>query len=250
VKTEFTTLVISHHDPSFVINDAKDHTQFFQTTGSTDDHQLGTVTVSSTTRWDGPRLITEYSLSSRQKLVYTFTMLPATRQLVLRVRLDATEGRRTEGAELKLVNSRRQTKWPALILAVEGYPPAIWQCHQARMTPKRASLMFLSGAAGLIFEIVWLHRCGLVFVTACGRRDRPFGLHGRPALGKARSSVGAATAWGGTCACGARSRGRCRRDRAHLHAAGAPRLRGADHRCPPRATRIISLVRLARPSHC
>jgi hypothetical protein len=103
LKTEFTTLVISHHDPSFVINDAKDHTQFFQTTGSTDDHQLGTVTVSSTTRWDGPRLITEYSLSSRQKLVYTFTMLPATKQLVLRVRLDATEGRRTEGAELKLV---------------------------------------------------------------------------------------------------------------------------------------------------
>jgi hypothetical protein len=103
LKKEFTTLVISHHDPSFVINDAKDHTQFFQTTGSTDDHQLGSVTVSSTTRWDGPRLVTEYSLSSRQKLVYTFTLLPATRQLVLRVRLDATEGRRTEGPELKLV---------------------------------------------------------------------------------------------------------------------------------------------------
>ena len=103
LKKEFTTLVISHHDPSFVINDAKDHTQFFQTTGSTDDHQLGSVTVSSATHWDGSRLVTEYSLSSRQKLVYTFTLLPATRQLVLRVRLDATEGRRTEGPELKLV---------------------------------------------------------------------------------------------------------------------------------------------------
>lgn len=102
LKKEFTTLVISHHDPSFVINDAKDHTQFFQTTGSTDDHQLGAVTVSSSTHWDGSRLVTEYSLSSRQKLVYTFTLLPATKQLVLRVRLDATEGRRTEGPELKL----------------------------------------------------------------------------------------------------------------------------------------------------
>ena len=103
MRKGFATLVISHHDPSFVINDAKDHTQFFQTTGSTDDHQLGSVTVSSTTRWDGPRLVTEYSLSSRQKLVYTFTMLPATKQLVVRVRLDATEGRRAEGPELKLV---------------------------------------------------------------------------------------------------------------------------------------------------
>jgi hypothetical protein len=103
LKTEFATLTISHHDPSFVINDAKDHTLFFQTTGSTDDHQLGSVTVSSTTRWDGARLVTEYTLSSRQKLVETFTLLPATRQLVLRAKLDATEGRRVDGPELKLV---------------------------------------------------------------------------------------------------------------------------------------------------
>ena len=32
------------------------------------------------------------------------------------------------------------------------------------MTPKRAGLLFfVSGAAGLIFEVVWFHRCGLVF---------------------------------------------------------------------------------------
>jgi spermidine synthase len=32
------------------------------------------------------------------------------------------------------------------------------------MTPKRASLLFfVSGAAGLVFEVVWFHRCGLVF---------------------------------------------------------------------------------------
>ena len=36
--------------------------------------------------------------------------------------------------------------------------------HRARVTPKRASLLlFVSGAAGLIFEVVWFHRCGLVF---------------------------------------------------------------------------------------
>jgi hypothetical protein len=103
LKKDCATLVISHHDPSFVINDAQNHTQFFQTTGSTDDHPLGSVTVSSTTRWDGSRLVTEYSLSSRQKLVYTFTQLPATKQLVLRVKLDASEGRRVDGPELKLV---------------------------------------------------------------------------------------------------------------------------------------------------
>jgi hypothetical protein len=98
-----TKLVISHHEPSFVINDAQDHTQFFQTDDSTNDHQVGTTTITSTTHWEGPRLVTEYTLSSRQKLVFTYALLAATKQMVLRVRLDDTERRRAVGSELKLV---------------------------------------------------------------------------------------------------------------------------------------------------
>lgn len=103
LKKASASLVISHHDPSFVINDAQDHTQFFQTNGTKDEHQLGSVTVTSTTQWEGSRLVTAYTLSSRQKLVYAYTLLPTTKQLVLRVRLDATEGQRANGPELKLV---------------------------------------------------------------------------------------------------------------------------------------------------
>ena len=47
--------------------------------------------VSSTTHWEGTRLVTSYTLSSRQQLVCTYTVLPATKQLVLRVRRDVTE---------------------------------------------------------------------------------------------------------------------------------------------------------------
>jgi len=96
-------LVISHHDPSFVINDALDHTQFFQTDDSANDHQVGPVTITSTTHWEGPRLVTEHALSSRLKLTSTYTLLAATKQMVLRVRLDDTERRRVIGSELKLV---------------------------------------------------------------------------------------------------------------------------------------------------
>jgi hypothetical protein len=96
-------LVISHHDPSFVINDAQDHTQFFQTDDSTNEHQVGAAAVSSTTHWEGPRLITEYALSSRQKVVFTYTLLAATKQMVIRVRVDDTERRRVVSQELKLV---------------------------------------------------------------------------------------------------------------------------------------------------
>lgn len=96
------TLVISHHDPSFVINDAQDHTQFFQTDDSTNEHQVGAAAISSTTHWEGSRLITEYTLSSRQKLVFTYTLLAATKQMVIRVRVDDTERRRVASQELKL----------------------------------------------------------------------------------------------------------------------------------------------------
>jgi hypothetical protein len=103
LRTASGTLVISHHDPSFVINDAQDHTQFFQTNDSSNDQQVGLATIPSTTHWEGPRLVTEYTLSSRQKLVFTFTLLAATKQMVLRVRLDDTERRRVISQELKLV---------------------------------------------------------------------------------------------------------------------------------------------------
>ncbi|MEP7307836.1 MAG: hypothetical protein ABJA98_20220 [Acidobacteriota bacterium] len=99
------TIVISHHDPSFVINDAQDRTQFFQTDDSGNDHQVGLATVTSTTHWEGPRLVTEYALSSRLKLALTYTLLAATKQMVLRVRLEDTERRRVIGSELKLVYS-------------------------------------------------------------------------------------------------------------------------------------------------
>jgi hypothetical protein len=103
LKKSSASLVISHHDPNFVINDAQDHTLFFQTDGSPEENHLGSVTLTSTTHWDGSRLVTEFALGSRQKLVYTYTMLPATKQLVLRARLEAAERQRAEGPELKLV---------------------------------------------------------------------------------------------------------------------------------------------------
>jgi hypothetical protein len=103
LKKGASTLVISHHDPSFVVNDSLDHTQFFQTTGSTDDHDLVAAKITSTTHWEESRLVTEYEISSSRKLMYTYALLPATRQMVLRVRLEGDLGQRATGPEVKLV---------------------------------------------------------------------------------------------------------------------------------------------------
>ncbi len=110
MKKGFATLVISHHDPNFVVNDSLDHTQFFQTTGSTDEHELVSTKVTSTTHWEESRLVTEHDLSSSRKLVYTYALLPATRQMVLRVRLEPNGSRRATGPEVKLVYTQQASR--------------------------------------------------------------------------------------------------------------------------------------------
>jgi aromatic ring-opening dioxygenase catalytic subunit (LigB family) len=102
IKKASATLVISHHDPTLVINDSLDYTQFFETNGTTNEHPFPSGTITSTTHWEGERLVTEYTISSREKLVYTYTVLP-TKQMVLRVRRDSTEAARGRPEELKLV---------------------------------------------------------------------------------------------------------------------------------------------------
>jgi len=97
-----TRLVISHHDPDFVVNDAQNHTLFLHTTGEREENHLGETTITSSTHWDGSRIVTECVLGSRLTLVYTYTLLPETRQLVVRVARQV-EDRRPAGQDVRLV---------------------------------------------------------------------------------------------------------------------------------------------------
>ena len=103
VKRGSGSLVISHADPSLAITDAQGRTQVFQTNGAKDAHALATATVTSTTHWDGSRLVTEYDMGTIGKLASTYTLLTSTKQLVVRTRLEMPERQRTALPELKLV---------------------------------------------------------------------------------------------------------------------------------------------------
>ncbi len=102
LKTATGTLVISHHDPDFVVNDAQNHTLFLHTTGVNDDNNVGATTISSSTHWDGSRIVSECVLGSRLTLVYTYTLLPNTKQLVVRVSRQAGDRQRA-GQDVRLV---------------------------------------------------------------------------------------------------------------------------------------------------
>jgi len=103
LKTSAATLTISHHDPSFVVADAQDHAQFFHTSGESDENHVGSETITGSARWDGSRIVTEFSVSSRVTLTYTYTLLPKTNQLVVRVNRKDEGLQRTIGSEVKLV---------------------------------------------------------------------------------------------------------------------------------------------------
>ena len=105
LKTASATLTIAHHDPTLAVSDALGRTITFQTTASRDDHTLGAVTIASTSHWEGGRILVEYAISDRRTLVYTYTLLQTSHQMVLRVRPQFNDLPRVNGSELKLVYS-------------------------------------------------------------------------------------------------------------------------------------------------
>jgi hypothetical protein len=83
------TLTISHSPGNIAITDARGRTRFFQTTGARDKHQYGAGTLDSTTSWIGDQLVMQYDLGPGRRLTSTYSFVPATKQLVVRIRIDS-----------------------------------------------------------------------------------------------------------------------------------------------------------------
>jgi hypothetical protein len=103
LKRSSAAIVIAHNEPTFTVTDSQGRAQVFQTDGSIDQRQLVSVFVDCSAHWDDSRLVIEYVVSVDRKLIYTYTLLPKTMQLVIRVTLDAPETRRGGSPEIKLV---------------------------------------------------------------------------------------------------------------------------------------------------
>src|SRR5262249_35512369 len=102
LKTASGTLVISHHDSDLVVNRPPKHPPFLHTTGVNEENHIGATTINSSTHWDGARLVTECVLGSRLTLVYTYTLVPTTKQLVVRVARQSGDRERA-GQDVRLV---------------------------------------------------------------------------------------------------------------------------------------------------
>jgi hypothetical protein len=100
----FTTVDIEHTDHStFTVTDTAGRSHLFPTDGTKTPMALATATVDSITRWDGPHMVTVFTIGPAEDLVFTYILVPATHQMALRIRLDQSGRPRADVPELRLV---------------------------------------------------------------------------------------------------------------------------------------------------
>jgi hypothetical protein len=98
------SMSIEHSDHStFTITDAHGRSRLFPTDRTVAPQAFTTVTVDSTTTWDGPHLVTTFRIGASRDLRFTYILVPATRQLALRIELDESGRPRADVPELRLV---------------------------------------------------------------------------------------------------------------------------------------------------
>jgi hypothetical protein len=101
--------VIGQPDSKVVVQDALKRSLTFPTDGSKTANNLADNVIESTTHWSDGRLVTEYAVADRLTLVYTYTLLAATNQLVLRVARKEGNGLQTFDPDVKLVYVRAKS---------------------------------------------------------------------------------------------------------------------------------------------
>jgi hypothetical protein len=103
VKT-LGSLVIEHTDHStFTISDGQGRAHLFPTDGTKTPQMFVTATLDSVTKWDGPHMVTVFIVGQTHNLVFTYILVPATKQLALRIQLEESGRPRADVPELRLV---------------------------------------------------------------------------------------------------------------------------------------------------
>jgi hypothetical protein len=100
----FGALTIEHTDHStFTVTDTTGRSRLFPTDGTKTPMALASSTIDSVTKWDGPHMVTVFSIGPAEDLVFTYILVPATRQMALRIRFDESGRQRPDVPELRLV---------------------------------------------------------------------------------------------------------------------------------------------------
>jgi hypothetical protein len=88
-----TALTIAQSAAGVTVTDDQNRAQTLAPTGKREKRTVGSATLDVTTRWEGPQLVSEQDMGGGRLLRYTYSIVPTTRQLLVRVAIDRTPGR-------------------------------------------------------------------------------------------------------------------------------------------------------------
>ncbi len=94
VRYPLTTMVVSQKPDAVTFTDAQGQARTVATTGKREKQTIGASTIDVTSRWEGPQLISEEDLGKGRKMIFTYSAVPPTKQLLLRIALERAPGQR------------------------------------------------------------------------------------------------------------------------------------------------------------
>jgi hypothetical protein len=87
-----TTLTIAQTPAAVTITDEQQRARTLTPTGKREKETLGAASLEVATRWEGPQLVSEQDLGGGRLVRYTYSIVPATKQLLVRVAIERTPG--------------------------------------------------------------------------------------------------------------------------------------------------------------
>ena len=79
--------------------------QTLHTNGKAEKHQLDAGAINRTATWEGPQLVVAYEVGHVGTLTYTYSLVPTTKQLLIRVNVERRPGQ-PGPFEIRLVCNR------------------------------------------------------------------------------------------------------------------------------------------------
>jgi hypothetical protein len=87
VRYAAATLTIAQNGSSVTFTDARGGERTYQTNGKKEKQTFGSATVDAAARWQGPQLVIETELPRDHRMTTTWSIVPTTKQLLMRVSL-------------------------------------------------------------------------------------------------------------------------------------------------------------------
>ena len=87
-----TALSIAQTPAAITVTDQQQRVRTLTENGKREKQTVGSASLDVATRWEGPQLVSEHDLGGGRLVRYTYSIVPTTKQLLVRIAIDRTAG--------------------------------------------------------------------------------------------------------------------------------------------------------------